>query len=484
MAIPFLTSIDLAQNQLVNTRLENLATDPGTATIGRVYYNTTDDVVKFYDGTAWRVVTDAWISDVVGTAPIVANVAGGIATISINAATQSNPGSMSAADKTKLDSATSSNTATTIVMRDATGNFTAGTITADLLGNASTATNADQLDGQEGTWYQDRANHTGTQVASTISDLKSVVTTYRLDEFAAPNTNVSMGANKLINVADPTNPQDAATKAYVDASRAGLDVKESARVASTANIALATGGLLTIDGITVAAGDRVLVKNQTTASENGIYVAAAGAWSRATDADTDAEVTSGMFTFVSEGTTHADSGWVLTTDDPITLGTTALNFAQFSGTGAITAGDGLTQAGSTFNVGAGTGISVDATTVNISATYAGQTSITTVGTVTNGTWNASPVGVAYGGTGATDAAGARTNLGATGKFSANVGDGAQTSYTLTHNFNTRDVTVLVRESASPYQQVFCDVEMATTSSVTLRFTVAPTSNEYRVVVVG
>ena len=148
----------------------------------------------------------------------------------------------------------------------------------------------------------------------------------------------------------PTADLHAATKAYVDANSQGLDVKASCRVASTANIVLATGTALTIDGVVTVAGNRVLVKNQTTTTENGIYVVAAGAWSRATDADTSAEVTAGMFTFVSEGTANADTGWVLTADDTITLGSTALSFAQFSGAGQITAGGGLTKTGNTINV--------------------------------------------------------------------------------------------------------------------------------------
>ena len=148
----------------------------------------------------------------------------------------------------------------------------------------------------------------------------------------------------------PTADLHAATKAYVDATAQGIDVRASCRVASTANIVLATGTALTIDGIVTVAGNRVLVKNQNTTTENGIYVVAAGAWSRATDADTSAEVTAGMFTFVSEGTVNADSGWVLTADDTITLGSTALTFVQFSGAGAVVAGAGLTKTGNTLDI--------------------------------------------------------------------------------------------------------------------------------------
>lgn len=205
-----------------------------------------------------------------------------------------------------------------------------------------------------------------------ISGFDTQVRTSRLDQMAAPTAAVSMNTQRITDLAAPTSDNDAARKADVDAARTGLDVKVSCRVATTANITLS--GTQTIDGVAVVAGDRVLVKNQTTASQNGIYACAAGAWSRATDADSDAEVTAGMFTFIEEGTTNADTGWVLSTNQPITVGTTSLTFTQFSGTGS-----------------------------GVPANYAGQNTITTLGTITTGTWNAAAIGVAYGGTGLTAA---------------------------------------------------------------------------------
>jgi hypothetical protein len=161
--------------------------------------------------------------------------------------------------------------------------------------------------------------------------------------------NLDANSNKIVNLALPTNPNDAANKFYVDSVASGLDVKQSARVATTgSNISLS--GLSTIDGITLIAGDRVLVKDQTAGADNGIYVAASGAWSRASDANEDAEVTSGLFTFIEEGSANGGMGFVLTTPNPIVVGTTSLSFSQFTGLGNIIAGAGLTKTGNTLNV--------------------------------------------------------------------------------------------------------------------------------------
>ena len=176
--------------------------------------------------------------------------------------------------------------------------------------------------------------------------------------------NIIVGGTLTLSGA-PSSDLHAATKAYVDATATGLDVKASCRVASTGNIALSTGTALIIDGVQTVVGNRVLVKNQTLLPDNGIYVVAAGAWSRATDSDTSAEVTAGMFTFVSEGTANADTGWVLVSNDTITLGTTDISFEQFSGAGQIIAGAGLTKSGNTLTVGSSARIVVNADNIDL-----------------------------------------------------------------------------------------------------------------------
>jgi phage-related tail fiber protein len=237
---------------------------------------------------------------------------------------------------------------------------------------------------------------TGTVSGTGIS---TYVTGKRLDEFAVPTSNISLNSNKITNLADPTSAQDAATKAYVDAARSGLDVKESVKAATTANISLS--GTQTIDGVSLIAGDRVLVKNQSTASDNGIYVVASGSWSRATDSDSSGEFNSGAFTFVEEGTVNGGRGYVLTTANPITLGTTNLEFTMFSSAGAIAAGTALSFSGTTLNVNAdGSSITTNGSNqLAIHTSWAGQTAITTLGTITTGTWSATAISLAKGGTG-------------------------------------------------------------------------------------
>jgi hypothetical protein len=170
-----------------------------------------------------------------------------------------------------------------------------------------------------------------------------------------------MNSQKITNLTDPTADQDAATKAYVDAMTAGLNVHDSVKAATTANITLATDveNGDTLDGVTLATGNRILIKNQTTKSQNGVYVvAASGAPTRATDYDATPEVDAGDFIFVEGGTVNGKTGWVQT-NAITTIGTDAIEFTQFSGAGTYLAGTGLTLTGTTFSINTGTTVDLN-----------------------------------------------------------------------------------------------------------------------------
>jgi phage-related tail fiber protein len=214
-----------------------------------------------------------------------------------------------------------------------------GSASFDGSANADIAITLDTVNADVGTFTKVTVNGKGLVTAADDATLNDIL---------APISAFSMNSQNLTNLADPTNPQDAATKYYVDSVAQGLDPKASCVAASTANIATLSG-LLTIDGVTLSSGDRVLVKNQTAAENNGIYIASASAWSRSPDMDSWAEVPN-AFTFVEDGTTQADSGWVCTANAGGTLGTTPITFVQFSGAGTYTAGTGLTLTGNEFSI--------------------------------------------------------------------------------------------------------------------------------------
>ena len=227
------------------------------------------------------------------------------------------------------------------------------------------------------------------------------VSTTRLDQITLAAADVNLNSQKITGLAAPTAGTDAANKDYVDGVVQGLDPKASVRAATTANITLSN--TQTIDGVVLAVNDRVLVKNQTTVAQNGIYLVASGAWTRAPDADSWNELIS-AFVFVEDGTANADNGFVCTANAGGTIGVTDVNFVQFSGAGQITAGAGLTKTGNQLDVGGTTDrITVGADAIDISANYVGQATITTLGTIGTGTWNATAIGVTKGGTGLTAA---------------------------------------------------------------------------------
>ena len=184
-----------------------------------------------------------------------------------------------------------------------------------------------------------------------ISDFDTGVRTNRLDQMAAPTASVSLNSQTITNLSDPVNTQDAATRGFVEATAQGLDVKDSCVAATTGNITISTAlnNGDTLDGVTLATNDRVLVKDQSTSSENGIYVVGSSP-ARADDLAAGSDA-AGMFTFVEQGTVNADNGFVCTSNKGSAVtGTNNLTFAQFSGAGQITAGDGLDKSGNTLSV--------------------------------------------------------------------------------------------------------------------------------------
>ena len=230
-----------------------------------------------------------------------------------------------------------------------------------------------------------------------ISDFDTGVRVNRLDQMAAPTASVGLNSQKITGLADCTADSDAANKGYVDGVAQGLDIKDSVKVATTANITLS--GTQTVDGVSLSADDRVLVKNQSTATQNGIYLCKSGAsWVRTDDMAASSDA-SGAFAFIEQGSTYADVGFVCSSDKgSAVVGTNNLAFTQFSGVASVTAGNGLDKSGNelSLDLKANGGCVIESTELAVDL---GASSIT--GTLA----------VSDGGTGSTSASGARTNLG-------------------------------------------------------------------------
>lgn len=308
-------------------------------------------------------------------------------------------------------------------------------------------------------------------------------------------TNTSLSADldadgyKITGLGTPTDANDAATKGYVDSVAEGLHVHASVVAATTQNIANLAVANTVIDGVTLNDGDRVLVKNQSNASQNGIYVHNAGVLTRALDYDNAVEIDAGDFVFVDGGTTYGNTGWVQT-NAITTLGTDPIAWVQFSGAGVFTAGGGLTLNGTEFNVvGTADRITVNADSVDIASTYAGQASIDTVGTLTTGTWEADTIAIEYGGTGATTKEGAKTNLEFMTRFAATNPELTPSSgivtWVVTHGMGTKRVIVQTYETEYN-DSVEMDVERTDANTVTLKWVAGATvtAGKYDVIIIG
>lgn len=543
MAKRFLTDINLAGNQLINATFEKLTADPTTGNFeGRLYYNTATDLLKLYTGSAWTAV--GAITNVQGTTDEVdVSVSNGVATVSlpttINANTTGSAAKLTTTRAIELsgdvtgtanfDGSAAINISTTIAANSvALGTDTTGNYVADLAAGTGISVSG----GGSETSTVTVTNTGVTALAGTANQITASGSTGSVT-LSLPNA-VTFPGTVTLN-ADPTNDLHAATKQYVDSVAQGLDVKASVRVATTVEGYLGNGfgAGSVIDGVTLALGDRILIKNQgvtESATENGIYIvnAASTPPTRASDMNTGAEFPS-SFTFVEQGTVNADTGWVCTNNSVVVVGTTNVTFSQFSGAGTYTAGNGLSLSGGSFSVD--TSITVDKNTAqtltnktltspSVSGLYLSDGGFIVEGSTDNThetsvnftdptadrtiTFQNADGTVAFTSdiTTAIDAITTTvieegTNLyytdtrvnnilstGAyTKKISANVGNATNTSFAITHSLGTRDVQVQVYDNAT-YDTVEIDVVRTDTNTVTVSFASAPALNAYRVVIIG
>ena len=294
-----------------------------------------------------------------------------------------------------IGSGGSGGSATTIEAIGGSGSF------ADLFTSRTQNTFLAAPDGSNGaaTFRAVTADDVPSLLHTKISDFDTGVRTNRLDQMAAPTGSVSLNSQTITNLSDPVNTQDAATRGFVEATAQGLDVKDSCVAATTANITIATAlnNGDTLDGVTLSTNDRVLVKDQNTSSENGIYVVGSSP-ARAVDLAAGADA-AGMFTFIEQGTTNADNGFVCTSNKgSAVVGTNNLTYAQFSGAGQITTADGIQKSGNTISVDlkSNGGLVIESSEIAVKLDASSITGTLAIGD---------------GGTGATSASAARTSLG-------------------------------------------------------------------------
>jgi hypothetical protein len=493
----FYGAVDLIKNELRNAVVQNLGSAPASPVQGQIYYDSTAKILYWYNGTGWvaaqggagAVPSTTVTTQAVGDAPVVGTLTT-YAREDHKHGREAFSGTVTA--DTTFGAGSAVGTATTLPHSDhshgsPTHDATAhsallGAVTAEpTFGSASSngaSTSISRTDHAHGNPTHLVTDHSGflgavtaeptfgsasgNGAATTISrsdhahgnptHLAGDHSTISLSAFAVPTAALNLNNQNINNLADPTTPQQAATKNYVDNAIAGLSWKAPARGASTANIA-ALSGTMTLDGVALIVGDRVLVKNQTTASANGVYVVAAGAWARSTDCATAAQLLN-MAVYVEEGTTQADTGWVMTTNAPITVGSTNLVYVQFTGAGTYNAGNGLALTGNVFSV-----LNAD-TSITVAG---GGIAVNTAVIATQAYVNTAVTGVVK-------------------KYATTLA-GTASPETITHNLNTRDIDVIAINGNSPYQSVQVDWQATTVNTVSIIYNPALGAG-FRVVVQG
>jgi hypothetical protein len=476
-------ALDFAKLEGRNFRAHQLSTAPSAPVTGQLYYDTVANSLYYYNGSTWVAAgagagpADATTSskgivqlagDLAGTAASPQIAAGVITDVDVNAA-----------NKDGVAGTASMRTLGAGAQQAASGTDARFTNARVPTAHAST-----HQPGGSDAMAVDQAAATASLRSLGLTGTQAMPGNTTLNQIAAPTTFVGIGGQRLINVADPTSGQDAATKAYVDAVAQGLQAKASVKAASTANLTLS--GTQTVDGIALIANDRILVKDQTTQAQNGIYLVQAAGWTRTADMDLWTEVPS-AYTWVEQGTTQADTGWVSTADQGGTLNTTAITWTQFSGAGSIIGGAGLLKTGNTLDVGAGAGITVNADTIQvanngITNAMIADAAINLASADVTGT-----LPVANGGTGGANAYNARSLLSAAGYYNNAATHGAGTTITITagtHGLRlTRALLVQVQDNTTGAVEL-PDIVVAASGDVTITYAASVSANSKMVTIVG